>query len=82
MHNYDEKLGHISWLVRERTCIFHNDDKNIGLEKIEVVRMNSIYKFECCRICILHNDDKNIGLVKVETVKNEFNCNSEIIKIE
>ena len=60
----------------------HNEDKNIGLEKIEVVRMNSIYNSECSRICILHNVDKNIGLVKVEIVRMNSICNSEIIKIE
>ena len=28
----------------------HNDDKNIGLGKIEIVRMNSIYNLEIIKI--------------------------------
>ena len=33
-----------------RICILHNDDKNIGLGKIEIVRMNSIYNSEIIKI--------------------------------
>ena len=33
-----------------RICILHNDDKNIGPVKVEIVRMNSIYNSEIIKI--------------------------------
>ena len=50
-----------------RTCIFHNGDKNIGLEKLK--RCENKLNTERSRICILHNDYKNIGLEKIEVVE-------------
>jgi len=50
--------------VLEYAYCMHNDDKNIGLEKVEIVRMNSIYNSEIIKI-----EEEGRG----ENMYNEYN---------